>query len=659
MKTTKSLLRILLTALLLIEISLGQNIPIHHAHEVNPKPSWQVLSSSQNPNPAIIGQNVTVTWTINAQAGYHTDGYNNGDTVPSPEIISNWSISSYGSINGSTSFTRSEVFTAKVGVLIASSCRLGAPNYYDPCDNSYHDNGDVGYMTHSCVLGPADPNHKEDDEGGGDGTGGGGDDDDPPTNPDQGEIQLMNEIVDAESYTTDPDRGSVPTHSDAYVIVKKTNPDDAVMVGANDVSLDLTHSIVTIDSPAKRDLKGKLKLELETGTDAGVTSDYVIFRQNPDTGAQEQITLPYELDVSEPGHSGGGVHDWHTGSERFTFRRTGDGPLKIKCSVDPTQGSVFKTATLHLLPVEFERDEDVADGNWQVMTGQLAKALPGQKINLRINTKTLPASVAISDFDWVLPNKVFQEYAADQKTGKLTEIPDADRKTAEMHCYFADSGRKRFTVNCKINGAPAVFSTTINIEKPTTTFTANIGVTKINGSLLILTDPFGSSHGISFTGKVTVPAGWPKGKWRWVQLLTPMDTKVDTEGNTKTFSLNGTKCLDTTYPYKPTGGLIDWYETNIEKTDTDTPQQGLLGFKSVDIKESFQMFIMFLPDGKESRYVPTKSVIWSWGGLAKLSDGGEWSLTSPIQFLDKETDNANHPQWSDNIRQGTYKNAIP
>ena len=357
--------------------------------------------------------------------------------------------------------------------------------------------------------------------------------------------------------------------------------------------------------------------------------------------------------------------DWHTAVVTITAPTGGTGLAPITLSLAPNtitsypQEDITYGSFVDLLPIEFERDEDVADGNWQVMTGQLAKALPGQKINLRINTKTLPAGVAISDYDWELPNKVFQEYAADQKTGKLTEIPDADRKTAEMHCYFADSGKKIFTVNCKINGALAVFSTTINIEKPTTTFTSNIGVTKINHSiLLILSDPFGSSHGISFTGKVTVPEGWPEGKWNWVQVVTTKRTKVDTEGNTKTFSLNGQplngqQLVDTTYPYKPIGGLTTWYDTSTEHTVYDTPQSGLTGYVSVDVSDSFEMFIMFLPDGKDSRYVPTKSVTWSWGGLAKLSDGA-WSLTSPIQSLGKETDNAKHPEWSENVRNGGF-----
>ncbi|MEI6704543.1 MAG: hypothetical protein WCL71_13580, partial [Deltaproteobacteria bacterium] len=364
MKTTYSLIGIALTFLLLIAALPAQNVRIVIPHSIHQTPMWRVASVSQDPNPAIKGQPVTVKWDIAASAGYHIDRYNQGDPAPAPVAMPDWGIIGFGPIQGvSSTILREELFTAGNALLIADKARLGSPYYWDPCDYppSFHIEGAVGFLTYNCVLGPAPPNevhHHGDPDPLGGITGGGGNDDgshEPRPRPDQGEVDLPGEIVDSQSIVHDPDRGSVPTHSDAYVIIKQADPVVPGAIGNNDVALAVEHRIVTINSPARRDLIGKLKLDIEPGT---VSSDYVIFRNDPLTGTPQQIALPFEMDIKEPGHEGGGVHDWHCGSERFTFRRTGTGALKVNCSVTPTQGAVFKTASLHLLPVEVAVDAD-------------------------------------------------------------------------------------------------------------------------------------------------------------------------------------------------------------------------------------------------------------------------------------------------------------
>lgn len=328
-------------------------------------------------------------------------------------------------------------------------------------------------------------------------------------------------------------------------------------------------------------------------------------------------------------------------------------------TLEVTKSGGFKRK-INLLPIEFERDEDVADGNWQAMTGQLAKALPGQKINLRIKTSNLPAGVTLTDYEWVLPNKVFKDYEADQTHAKLTQMAAGDRDDSEVSFYFTDSGSKDIKVKCKVNGTASEFTTTLNVEKPTTSFTTKLGATAFNAgpTKLGLFAAGGSAQGIDYTGKVTVPTGWPQGQWHWVQVVTPGRTKVDTSGATKPWSLNGQQVLDTTYPYEPAPygshpGTTGGYATNSQHTDYDAPATTLPGWTSVTVSDSFQMFIMFLPDGQDSRYVPTQSVTWTWGGAAQLSNGS-WSLTAPTQSASPASENSTHPTWTNNVKNGSF-----
>ncbi|MFT3990264.1 MAG: hypothetical protein QM680_02525 [Luteolibacter sp.] len=166
---------------------------------------------------------------------------------------------------------------------------------------------------------------------------------------DQGEIFLEGEILDETKNKKDEDRGIIPTYANAYKVIGKKSEEPGEEE-KNDVGIDVLHRIVTINSEPSRDLKGNLKIEVEEGE----SSQYVIFRKNKETGEKTQISLPYNSEVTEPGHVGTGIHDWHEGHEEFVFRRKGDGFLKLRISVDPVQGDVVKTTSLHLLPVELK-----------------------------------------------------------------------------------------------------------------------------------------------------------------------------------------------------------------------------------------------------------------------------------------------------------------
>ncbi|GAA5131063.1 Ig-like domain-containing protein [Luteolibacter yonseiensis] len=122
------------------------------------------------------------------------------------------------------------------------------------------------------------------------------------------------------------------------------------------------HSIVTTDTPRERDLKGKLTLTAQSG--------------DPSIVSMGDYTLGTPVDITEPGHEGEGVHDWHRGSERFTVTALKKGSLTLKAEVDPDEetpegdGGPRTTATINIRIFDVDeviiyQPETSTDAQWQ------------------------------------------------------------------------------------------------------------------------------------------------------------------------------------------------------------------------------------------------------------------------------------------------------
>jgi hypothetical protein len=174
-------------------------------------------------------------------------------------------------------------------------------------------------------------------------------------------------------------------------------------------------------------LKGVLKLEIEP---LGSTpADYVIFHFNPATGAKEQIALPFQMNIEEPGHVGGGVHVWHAGYEQFSIRRIGDGALTLKATIVPDEGASFKTAKLHLLPVEFN-----------IFSGQNAAQMVPEDKKETVGAFTV-ANLNDTDGDTTIDNVDNTVKAAAGATGNSDEVD-----LMKLEIKGPSTGRMKVTV---------------------------------------------------------------------------------------------------------------------------------------------------------------------------------------------------------------------
>ncbi len=320
-------------------------------------------------------------------------------------------------------------------------------------------------------------------------------------------------------------------------------------------------------------------------------------------------------------------------------------------------GNTSHTESVKKTPVvvDIQRDEDVADGKWHPLAGKLAKALPGEKINLKIDTSKFPANVTVGNFEWILPPKVFKDFVADNSNGTLTAMAQADQTAADVHFYFADSGDKSITVKFKVDNTPIEATIQIKVEKPVSTFTTEKGTVRLTagnigqhalGYFGVNTQPYG----VRFVGSVATPQAWSPGTWSWVQLIkTRREFTNPPNGNSTHIGDGVSWKLDKSYPYS--GGFVA--DGQINRQIGDSPSEGAdsLFRTTIRINDSFQTYLMFRPNGTDSRDVPMRKANWNWGGEATAADN--WvAVSNPVGEADAQgAENNNHPQWTANTEE--------
>jgi hypothetical protein len=72
----------------------------------------------------------------------------------------------------------------------------------------------------------------------------------------------------------------------------------------------------------------------------------------------------------------------------------------------------------------------------------------------------------------------------------------------------------------------------------------------------------------------------------------------------------------------------------------------LTGYQQAKVDETFVMYLMYLPPGEDSRWVPVGKWTWYWKGEATLSEGS-WSLTGNDQGIGALSSDAEHTTWSE------------
>ena len=310
------------------------------------------------------------------------------------------------------------------------------------------------------------------------------------------------------------------------------------------------------------------------------------------------------------------------------------------------------------LKLIIKRDTDDGVVKFEPITSANDTVLPGQLMDLKVEVD--PSSYKMSRITWSIPGRVFKDFVADQSRGTFTSLATADISVEHIKFYWAN-GPLTLMIRCRaeINGQTYSATAKFKVSAPSYTFKVKQGKAGF-GSSATKIGLFGVPAGITFTGSVQVPAGFGPGQWNWVQITWPSRTQTRNDGVLERWIMNGKKYLDTTYPYEPSPytshpGSAGAYTTGAAtQTNSDTPSTPLLSsYKRLSTDdEHFTTYLMFLPEGPNSRYVPLAAMIWRYSVIATRSATAGWSVDahSAKQSFQGPFKTRFHPEWADNAK---------
>lgn len=350
------------------------------------------------------------------------------------------------------------------------------------------------------------------------------------------------------------------------------------------------------------------------------------------------------------------------------YKGTFDGSASFSATCSDSSGQ-SEPQTLYLVPVPIERQIPIASGTapWNLVEHNYTKALPGQKMNFRIQDKYLnsyvPGGASLGDCQWTVPDKVFKDYLPDSNNSHYSSLAAADLAPAkDVHFYWADSGDKEIQVNFQVLATGAAGTenamATINVSKVKSVFGTRPGADQLAPSPGFPDERvfgyFGSNNGlpgITFVGAVATPADWSDGQWNWTQLIKSNRIYTNKSGTHTSIGDGLSFKLDLPYPYCPPGTSAFIANGSVQDGSQDTPQEPTRGRDRIEVHESFETYLLFKPPGLESRYVPLQKATWQWGGVVSSANGWQ-SVTLPEGRADATgVECSDHPQWSANTTE--------
>lgn len=232
-------------------------------------------------------------------------------------------------------------------------------------------------------------------------------------------------------------------------------------------SFSAFHRIVTQDTPRARDLYGKLTLSYQSGD-----TSIVDFEVDAGEGLAS-YSLGGDLDVTETGHSGCGLHDWHQGNFTVQLTASSIGKLKIKGNVDPDaddggdgEPSSEKQIEIEVFVVKVTDQEETK--KWYYFDNPaLASPVDVEMHNFYIDGEYPPsgyrydwsADAAVADFQDFYPGNVGQLVKAKSNaSGGMNDV------SIKAECEGVDLGEVKIKVRNSVHTGTVLYPPPITIS---------------------------------------------------------------------------------------------------------------------------------------------------------------------------------------------------
>ena len=339
------------------------------------------------------------------------------------------------------------------------------------------------------------------------------------------------------------------------------------------------------------------------------------------------------------------------------------------------------------------------------VTGKTVDWLIGQKADLTAYVQAPPTMANPTAYAWNVPGNVLYDYAIDSAGARtvalapdiVTSLPTGGTLhvgTAQQVVRFfwvstSDPGPDLHTVKVDVTipgvgvrSREAKFKVhspvpTVNTAAHGSPFIADLGEGHIE---LTFNNP---PWAIVVGATVKQPAGFAQGQWTFLQMLNSNDEyqhwQADGTVDRYLWSRNGSWVLDGSFP-PPSQLILDanlqsqgastlltgpsiynWADAPGDTVARNGRHVGIGSATGPDLhevrrNEQYRLYVMYLPPGDESEWVPLRSMNWSWAVDAKDPNKDlHWQIISATAPTDSGwTRETSHPTWNAVWQDGTW-----
>ncbi len=331
---------------------------------------------------------------------------------------------------------------------------------------------------------------------------------------------------------------------------------------------------------------------------------------------------------------------------------------------DTGAASVYYTVAVSPVTVEYSSATGIGPSF-------LKRYLIGQQAQASLQAGLLTAS----SWSWtVTGGRPFLSYSATDSLAQLVDLGTPSNST--LQCYFAqpDSSPTAFcTAHLDVpagahpaEGLDVTAWRSCHSEAPQWEESAGVGTTQQEADLFWLAGASVTAGQMTWSGPgflwpccVTTPtdyvASQDTGTWLFAQLFWPRRLKTLDNGRHIGFSLNdpADPYCDKAFPYGrlesdpcgPFDANTVWHagqDSPAELLSCPFPERTTIAASAAD---RMRTYLLYLPPGLHSTYVPLRYCEWTWGGSDVLDANG-WVLTPTTPTLTRSGAYPPHPQWT-------------
>jgi hypothetical protein len=329
---------------------------------------------------------------------------------------------------------------------------------------------------------------------------------------------------------------------------------------------------------------------------------------------------------------------------------------------------------VQLMPVTVSLDGATPDSNSQL------HILIGQGCT---GTLSVGSPVQLSNYQWTINGSTFKNYVPSTSATHVQYLTTTDLQSTNPHWYWREeTNSQSITVECTatatINGQQ-VGSVTgrayIKVHAPEYFMEIKTGRVLLGqlpvqnpplATLIFAGPPTNNSHpnGADWYARVNTPSTpvnfttTGHGKFNFVQIVTPGRRRTYGSVIDEECLGYGSPALDSTWPYEPDTlpeGYPGW-EANIATGGVLIRAGDSPGFTvnaldtNYKIAEDFDVYLMYLPPGNDSKWVSLQLISWTW--QCNINRGASWPSPGPAQEVAGgyvaslfDNDSRIHPEW--------------